>query len=197
MSLSLSMAAFALAASISPGPVNIVALGAGARHGLRPAMRHVTGATLGFILLLVLIGLGLHEVLRHWPGLAVALHWAGVLFLLYMAWKLARDNGALGEGRDTHAPSLLRGAAMQWLNPKAWLACVAGIGAFVGQGETAVLGQFSLIYLVICYLSLGCWALAGSLIRSYLDNPRRLRLFNRSLAALLVLSALYLMQGSV
>ncbi|OUM24365.1 lysine transporter LysE [Pseudomonas sp. 1239] len=197
MSLSLSMAAFALAASISPGPVNIVALGAGARHGLRPAMRHVTGATLGFILLLVLIGLGLHEVLRHWPGLAVALHWAGVLFLLYMAWKLARDDGALGEGRDTHAPSLLRGAAMQWLNPKAWLACVAGIGAFVGQGETALLGQFSLIYLVICYLSLGCWALAGSLIRSYLDNPRRLRLFNRSLAALLVLSAVYLMQGSV
>lgn len=197
MSLSLSMAAFALAASISPGPVNIVALGAGARHGLRPAMRHVTGATLGFILLLVLIGLGLHEVLRHWPGLAVALHWAGVLFLLYMAWKLARDDGALGEGRDTHAPNLLRGAAMQWLNPKAWLACVAGIGAFVGQGETALLGQFSLIYLVICYLSLGCWALAGSLIRSYLDNPRRLRLFNRSLAALLVLSALYLMQGSV
>ncbi|PPS63919.1 LysE family translocator [Pseudomonas sp. BRM28] len=197
MSLSLSMAAFALAASISPGPVNIVALGAGARHGLRPAMRHVTGATLGFILLLVLIGLGLHEVLRHWPGLAVALHWAGVLFLLYMAWKLSRDDGALGEGRDTHAPSLLRGAAMQWLNPKAWLACVAGIGAFVGQGETALLGQFSLIYLVICYLSLGCWALAGSLIRSYLDNPRRLRLFNRSLAALLVLSALYLMQGSV
>lgn len=197
MSLSLSMAAFALAASISPGPVNIVALGAGARHGLRPAMRHVTGATLGFILLLVLIGLGLHEVLRHWPGLAVALHWAGVLFLLYMACKLARDDGALGEGRDTHAPSLLRGAAMQWLNPKAWLACVAGIGAFVGQGETALLGQFSLIYLVICYLSLGCWALAGSLIRSYLDNPRRLRLFNRSLAALLVLSALYLMQGSV
>lgn len=197
MSLSLSMAAFALAASISPGPVNIVALGAGARHGLRPAMRHVTGATLGFILLLVLIGLGLHEVLRHWPGLAVALHWAGVLFLLYMAWKLARDDGALGEGRDTHAPSLLRGAAMQWLNPKAWLACVAGIGAFVGQGETALLGQFSLIYLMICYLSLGSWALAGSLIRSYLDNPRRLRLFNRSLAALLVLSALYLMQGSV
>ena len=195
MSLTLSMAAFALAASISPGPVNIVALGAGAQHGLRPAMRHVTGATLGFILLLILIGLGLHQVLRHWPGLTLVLHWAGVLFLLYMAWKLASDNGALGEGRDTQSPSLLRGAAMQWLNPKAWLACVAGIGAFVGQGETALLGQFSLIYLVICYLSLGCWALAGSLIRGYLDNPRRMRLFNRSLAALLVLSALYLMLG--
>ena len=55
MSLLLSMAAFALASSISPGPVNIVALSAGAQFGLRPAMRHVSGATLGFTLLLLLL----------------------------------------------------------------------------------------------------------------------------------------------
>ena len=67
MSVIFSMAAFALASSISPGPVNIVSLGCGARHGLRAALPHVTGATLGFILLLLLIGLGLHEVLKQWP----------------------------------------------------------------------------------------------------------------------------------
>lgn len=64
MSLLLSMAAFALASSISPGPVNLVALSAGAQFGLRPAMRHVTGATLGFTLLLLMIGLGLSELLQ-------------------------------------------------------------------------------------------------------------------------------------
>ena len=64
MSLFLSMAAFALASSISPGPVNIVALSSGAQFGLRVAMRHVSGATIGFTLLLLLIGLGLSEVLR-------------------------------------------------------------------------------------------------------------------------------------
>lgn len=195
MNLSLSMAAFALAASISPGPVNLVALACGAQHGFGAAMRHVTGATLGFILLLVLIGLGLHELLLRWPGFTQVLHWAGVLFLLYMAWRLARDNGELGERRSTRRPSLLGGAMMQWLNPKAWLACVAGIGAFVGQGETALLWQFSLIYLVICYLSLGCWAWAGTLISRYLDNPRHMRRFNTGLALLLVLSALYLVLG--
>ena len=41
MSMYLSMASFALAASISPGPVNLVSLSAGARHGLRVAMGHV------------------------------------------------------------------------------------------------------------------------------------------------------------
>ena len=48
MSDVLSMSAFALAASITPGPVNVVALGAGAQYGLRAGMRHVTGATVGF-----------------------------------------------------------------------------------------------------------------------------------------------------
>lgn len=195
MSLLLSMAAFALAASISPGPVNLVALAAGARHGLRPALRHVTGATLGFCLLLLLVGYGLHAVLRQWPGLTDALRWAGILFLLYMAWKLAADDGGLGDGNSGKPPSMGYGALMQWLNPKAWLACVAGVGAFVGQGETALLWQFTLIYLVICYLSVGCWAWAGTVIRRYLDEPRRMRLFNRALALLLVASAAYLLLG--
>ncbi|MFD2641670.1 LysE family translocator [Pseudomonas japonica] len=195
MSLSLSMAAFALAASISPGPVNLVALAAGARHGLRAALRHVTGATLGFCLLLLLVGFGLHAVLLRWPGLTEALRWAGILFLLYMAWKLASDDGHLGDGHPRKAPGYLHGAAMQWLNPKAWLACVAGVGAFVGQGESALLWQFTLIYLVICYLSVGCWAWAGTVIRHHLQQPQRMRLFNRSLAGLLAASAGYLLLG--
>ncbi|MDG9883403.1 LysE family translocator [Pseudomonas putida CSV86] len=195
MSLTLSMAAFALAASISPGPVNLVALAAGARHGLRPALRHVTGATLGFCLLLMLVGLGLHAVMLRWPGLTDALRWAGILFLLYMAWKLAADDGRLGNGEPQRAPGFFYGALMQWLNPKAWLACVAGVGAFVGEGETALLWRFTLIYLVICYLSVGCWAWAGTVIRRHLEEPRRMRLFNRSLAALLAASAGYLLVG--
>lgn len=58
MTVLLSMAAFALASSITPGPVNVVALSAGARHGLAASMRHVTGAIVGFTLLLLLIGFG-------------------------------------------------------------------------------------------------------------------------------------------
>ncbi|MGL4410466.1 MAG: hypothetical protein ACRCTU_18935 [Zoogloea sp.] len=40
-SLLLSMAGFALAMSITPGPVNLVALGSGARHGFAASLRHV------------------------------------------------------------------------------------------------------------------------------------------------------------
>jgi threonine/homoserine/homoserine lactone efflux protein len=192
MSLIFSMATFALVASITPGPVNIVALSSGARYGFRATLRHVAGATLGFVLLLVLMGLGLHEVLQRWPGLTRGVQLAGVAFLLFMAWKLAMDDGELGDRDEGRAPSMVYGALMQWLNPKAWLACVAGMGAFVADGETWRVWQFAAIYLVICYLSVGCWAYAGSYLRIWLGNPATMRLFNRAMAALLGASAVYL-----
>ena len=192
MSLSLSMAAFALAASISPGPVNIVALGSGARHGLRASLGHAAGASLGFCLLLVLIGLGLHELLLRWPLLNRLLHWGGVLFLLYMAWKLTSDSGELSTNHLSQAPSAWHGAVMQWLNPKAWLASVAGIGAYTG-GDHQLLWLFTWLYAPICFVSVASWAWAGSVISHYLGNARNMRLFNRLLAGLLVVSAAYLM----
>ncbi|HYD80432.1 MAG TPA: LysE family translocator [Paucimonas sp.] len=193
MSLLVSMAAFALAASISPGPVNIVALSSGAQYGLRASMRHVTDATFGFTLLLVLTGLGLHELLRYLPFLTRAIQLAGVGFLLFMAWKLAIDDGRLDADARGGGPSLLYGAAMQWLNPKAWLASVAGMGAFAANGDALLVWRFAAVYFVICYVSIACWAYAGTFLRHYLDNPRGMRLFNRSMAALLAASAAYLL----
>ncbi|RMR09669.1 LysE family translocator [Pseudomonas syringae group genomosp. 3] len=192
MSLLISMAAFALASSITPGPVNIVALSAGARYGFWPGMRHVLGATLGFTLLLLLIGFGLHETLQQWPFLTRIIQWVGVAFLLYMAFRLATDSGRLSVGEQDSGPSMLQGAIMQWLNPKAWLASIAGMGVFVANGEALLIWQFAAIYCVVCYLSLGCWAFAGSFLSHYLRSAAGVRVFNRVMALLLVGCALYL-----
>ncbi|MCX4149568.1 MULTISPECIES: LysE family translocator [Paraburkholderia] len=193
MTVLLSMAAFALASSISPGPVNVVALSAGAQHGFAASMRHVTGATVGFTLLLLLIGLGLHELLAHFPNLIDIVKWAGVGFLLYMAYKLAVDDGKLGADKPTRGPSFAYGAAMQWLNPKAWLASLAGMGAYAADGDGRLVWQFTVVYFVLCYLSIASWAYAGTFLRRYLQEPKRVRFFNRVMAALLAASALYLL----
>ena len=193
MTALLSMAAFALASSISPGPVNIVALSAGAQHGLAASMRHVTGATVGFTVLLLLIGLGLHELLAHFPNLITFVKWVGVAFLFYMAYKLATDDGRLGADKPARGPSFAYGAAMQWLNPKAWLASLAGMGAYAADGDGRLVWQFSVVYFVICYVSIASWAYAGTFLRKHLQRPRRVRFFNRVMAALLAASALYLL----
>lgn len=195
LSVLLSMAAFALAASITPGPVNVVALSAGARHGLRVSAAHVAGATAGFCLLLLLVGLGLHELLVRAPWIARVIQWAGVAYLLFMAWKLARDDGRIDLQQAQRAPSLLSGAIMQWLNPKAWMAAVAGIGVYAADGDAARLGWFVAIYFAICFASVGAWAYAGAALSGRLRDPRRMRWFNRSMAALLAGSAVWLLFG--
>ena len=194
--LYLSMSAFALAASISPGPVNIVSLSAGATHGFRATMRHVSGATFGFTLLLLLIGLGLNKLLVVFPNFTVWVQWAGVVFLVYLAWQLLRDNGQLGEAKQMRRPSYLSGALMQWLNPKAWLASVAGMGAYASDGSLTLVVQFALIYFVVCYLSLSVWAYVGAYLARYVRNPSYLCWLNRTLAVLLLVSAGFLMLES-
>ena len=193
MSPLISMAAFALACSISPGPVNIVALSSGAQFGFFASLRHVSGATLGFTLLLLLIGLGLHEVLNWVPFLTLIIQWAGVAFLLFLAYKLAVDDGSLGAGKSLKAPSFMYGALMQWLNPKAWLASLAGMGAYASRGDDRLIWTFTAVYFVICYVSIACWAYAGNSLRGYLQVPARVRVFNRSMALLLAGSAVYLL----
>ena len=173
MSPYLSMAAFALAASISPGPVNIVALSAGARHGLLASLRHVGGATIGFVALLVLVGLGLQALFTRLPYLETGAKWAGVAFLLYLAVSLAADGGGLDPADGTsRPPSAWAGAAMQWLNPKAWLAALAGMSAYASSGVDGLVWRFAAIYLPVCYLSVGCWALAGTSLQRYLSDAR-------------------------
>lgn len=193
ISLILPMTAFALAASISPGPVNLVCLSSGTRYPLARGLIFVTGATLGFIVLFVTVGLGLYSVLTVVPGFNAILRWAGVAFLLYLSVQLFRDDGRLPEGETRKAPGFITGAVMQWLNPKAWLASASGIGAYTSGNNVHEVIIFAALYLPICWLSLSCWVYAGAFLRRYLHRPRVLVTLNRTLALLLALSCVYLL----
>lgn len=193
LSLLLPMSAFALAASISPGPVNLVCLSSGTRYPLSRGLVFVTGATLGFIALFIAVGLGLYSLLAMVPGMHDALRWAGVAFLLYLSVRLARDDGRLPEGDAQKAPGFLTGALMQWLNPKAWLASASGIGAYTSGHDLAQVLLFAALYLPICWLSLGSWVYAGAFLRRYVHRPGVLVTVNRILAALLAASCVYLL----
>lgn len=186
--LLLSMAAFALAASLTPGPVNIVAMNAGLNHGFRSSLRHVTGASLGFTLLLVLIGLGLQSLFEKVALAGVVLRWAGVAFLLYMAVMLAMSKADDAHAVPIAAPSFWQGALMQWLNPKAWVASAAAVSAYTQ--EVIGLAVLAVIFLILCQASVSLWAAMGSWLGARLSRPHHLQWLNRAMAALLMASAL-------
>lgn len=189
----LPMSAYALATSISPGPVNLVCLNSGTRYPLSQGLVFVTGATLGYIALFIAVGLGLYSVLTVVPAFQETLRWAGVAFLLYLSFRLARDDGRLPEEEARKAPGFMTGALMQWINPKAWLASASGIGAYTSGNDMQQVIVFAALYLPICWVSLGCWVYAGAFLRQYVQQPAVLKTVNQILALLLAASCLYLL----
>lgn len=198
----LPMATFALVASISPGPVNLVGLSTGSRYALPKGLIFVTGATLGFVILFVAVGYGLSSLLKIVPDFERWLNWAGIVFLLYLSYRLAFNDGTVEQSkiqegkvqkeRMSRAPGFFIGFLMQWLNPKAWLASAAGIGAYTHSGDLAQVWLFAALYLPICWLSLSCWVYAGAFLKQKVQQPKNLRFINRVLAALLATSCLFL-----
>lgn len=87
----------------------------------------------------------------------------------------------------------MTGAMMQWLNPKAWLASAAGIGAYTSSNDPYQLWLFAALYLPICWLSLASWVYAGAFLRRYIHRPFVLLTINRTLAAGLAASAIFLL----
>lgn len=193
LSLILPMSAYALASSISPGPVNLVCLSSGTRYPVSRGLIFVTGATLGFTALFIAVGLGLYSLLTVVPVVEQLLQLGGIAFLLYLSMKLAIDSGQLPENGTKKAPGFGTGALMQWLNPKAWLASASGIGAYISANDLQQILLFAIIYLPVCWLSLACWVYAGAFLRRYVQKPIIMVTINRILALLLAISCIYLL----
>jgi len=186
----LSAGGFALAMSATPGPNNAMVAAWAANFGLRRTLPHVLGTSLGFPLMLVLVGFGAAQLLAASPGLQAALRWVGAAWMVWLAWQIARAEPAPPGAESRGRPMTLAEAALfQWVNPKAWL--IAG-GAIAGFGNSAWLAA---IFALTAGASLLGWAAIGLGTARLLRTPAALRWFNRAMALLLVLSLVPMLLG--
>ncbi|MBH9551628.1 LysE family translocator [Inhella gelatinilytica] len=191
----LAFALFAWVSSITPGPNNLMVLSSGLNFGFRASVPHVLGISIGFGVMLVAVGLGLALVFERWPVLYQGLKVVGVLYLLWLAWGLARA-GSLALDRRDGAPRPLGfwgAAAFQWVNPKAWVMAVSAFATYMPANGLGPVLLTASLFALINLPSVAAWALCGSQLRHWLAEPARQRLFNRGMAALLVLSLLPLL----
>jgi len=182
--------AFAFVTSVTPGPNNMMLLASGVNFGLRRSLPHMFGISLGFMVLVMAVGLGLGQLFERFPPLYTALRYLGGAYLLYLAWKIAGAGAPDASGGERGKPfSFLQAAAFQWVNPKAWVMAIGAITTYTPQENFVVnvLLIAALFALVNCP-SVGLWTVAGSLLRRWLHQPRILRVFNIGMALLLVAS---------
>jgi threonine/homoserine/homoserine lactone efflux protein len=186
--LLIAFALFAFAASITPGPNNLMLLASGVNHGFRATLPHLFGVCFGFVVLLLAVGLGLAELFARWPLLDGLLRVAGSAYLLWLAWRIA-GSGSPQAGSSTSTPmGFWAAAGFQWLNPKAWMMAVAAYTAYLPARSFWAVLAVALLFALINLPCLSTWTLLGSRLRGWMAVGQRQRVFNLSMGGLLVLS---------
>lgn len=192
MILIFAMFMFSLTMSISPGPVNMVIISSGASHGFRKTLPFVSGATIGFTLLLIFVGFGFYAIIEKYPLFFKYLNVAGSAFIIYLGYKIASSRTELSLTK-AETPGFVQGFLLQWLNPKAWIACASGVVLFSEPSNDTPLTVFIIIYFLVCYFSLAAWAVLGNKVSILLNSTQRIRTFNFLMGGLLIVTASYML----
>ncbi len=185
----LALLLFAFTTSITPGPNNMMLFASGVNFGFRRTIPHMFGIGVGFLSLLLSVGLGLGAVMHTVPVLYTVLKFAGGAYLLWIAWKIGSSR-SLGEREGGARPmSFFAAAAFQWINPKAWVMAVTAMAAYTDADRYFVsVTIVGLVFAAVNIPTVSTWAGFGSALREWLAVPVRLKCFNITMAVLLVLS---------
>ena len=189
----------ATAMSFTPGPNTTLSTALAANHGLRRALPFVCAVPVGWGMLLGVCALGLGSLVLAVPLLSWAVKLIGVAYLLWLAGKIARSRQLSEADAARLNVTFWQGAALQFVNIKAWMLALAIVSGWIaGRADPGL--RFAMVLpvmLVFAFASNLSYALAGSLLRDWLAGPlgsgRRLVWFNRAMATVLVLTAVWML----
>ena len=173
--------------TVTPGPSVLMAISTSVKFGPKKALIASVGSTTAIVGIMILSALGLGAALAASETLFTALKWLGASYLAYLgvmalmskANKISASNtsDAINDHR-LFRQGFLVGAS----NPKALLFFGALFPQFITPQE-AHLPQFLILGFTFVFFELGwltIYALGAARARSWLEQPRRARLFNRA-----------------
>lgn len=176
-----------------PGTGVIYTVSTGLFRGWRASIAAAAGCTAGIVPHLLASVAGLSAIL-HTSALAFQLlKYAGAGYLLYLAWSMWRETGALsftaGNAENRFSKIAVRGLLINILNPKLSIFFLAFLPQFIRpHGTLPVLLQLGLLSGVFMLMTLVVFILYGCLAHrvreAFTGSPRPLRLVQRSFALL-------------
>ncbi|CAA9400899.1 LysE family translocator [uncultured Nocardioides sp.] len=188
--MSLTFLLTSLVIVATPGTGALFTLAAGLTRGARAGLLAAFACTLGTLPHLVAAITGLAAVL-HASGVAFqTLKYAGIAYLLWMAWSTWRDHGALGvDGEASPSPwrtVLSSGITLNLLNPKLTIFFFAFLPQFVpaGQpGSTMRMLGLSAVFMLMTFVVFAGYGLAAAALRDrVLTRPRVLDRIRKTFA---------------
>ncbi len=196
MSLDQLVALFGIvmASAWTPGPNNMMLAASGVNYGFRATLPHVLGVALGFGFMIFTVALGLGGVFKAVPVLETILHWGGAALLLWVAWKIANTKAPGESGARSKPFTFMQAAGFQWINAKAWVMCISISGQFL-DAERPVYSAMVMAAVSMAggITSASGWAAFGVYLQRWLTSPRHLRLFNYTMAAIIVVLVVWML----
>jgi threonine/homoserine/homoserine lactone efflux protein len=187
-SLLVSVAIFSFVTSVSPGPNNTFLLSSGANFGLRKSVPYLNGIMAGLTGMMIALGAGLGVIFTTLPAVYQVLKWVGFAYIVYLAFLIVRSTSK-SETSEAQYIGFLKATTFQFVNPKAWVVVGSFMAAYVPVGAgLAVTAFICVVFLVFTYPGALLWAVAGQVLKTWLSDPARRRVFNIVSAILLVLS---------
>ncbi len=184
----IALIGFAFASSITPGPNNLMLMASGANYGLRRTVPHMLGISLGHAFMVVMVGVVLLKVFDTYPVLNIVLKVLSAAYMTWLAWKIANAVPPEAQKVEGKPFTFLQAAGFQWVNPKAWFMAITAISAYAPQDKGVLFGSLlvAVIFSATNLPSVTVWAWMGVQVRRWLGTARRLRVFNVTMAVLLV-----------
>ncbi len=162
----------------------------GVKYGVGRTLPHWAGVVLGFGLMIAVVGLGLDILFERFPQILPVMRIAGSIYMIWLALKIALAK-PMGEAEPGGRPiGFLAAAAFQWVNPKAWVMALSALAAYAGvvDGYTKSVLFIAALCALMAIPCSGVWMVFGASLRRLLNDPRVIRPFNWTMAALLVAS---------
>jgi threonine/homoserine/homoserine lactone efflux protein len=182
----LALFAFCVVTLFTPGPNNLMLMASGANFGVVRTLPHMLGVVTGFPAMTAIVGLGLAGLFLAWSSAFMLLKVASVAYTLWLAWKIANARAVDIDQPEGKPMSFAQAVAFQWINPKAWSMALTATTVYAPNQNTGSVLIIAGMFLAFGICSSGAWMSMGSAISRWLSNPVRLRLFNLTMASLLV-----------
>jgi len=178
-------AVYALAVA-TPGPGIAAIVARSLAHGFRGAPAFVAGFIVGDLLWFGIAATGLAALARTAATVFVAIKWAGVVYLLYLAWKLwtapAERVAAVEDPRQHGWRAFLASLMLTLSNPKAVLFFLALLPTVIDLASMNLLRfiEISLAIVVIMPIVMFSYVFLAARAREMFTTPRAVRRLNRS-----------------
>lgn len=190
LSMIISIATFILATHITPGPTNIVLLSSVMTYGYKKSFPYMLANIISYPIMMILVGFGTGVYLIKYPLIMDILKVTGVIYLIWMAYKIATNNSIskIDTIAKTKPFTFLQSLIQPWLNPKAWIIYTSAVSLFVTSKDESYL-QISIIVLLIfisMLITVYTWSVGGVILKRFFKEEKMIIRVNRIMAILLL-----------